>query len=57
MYAQAKRDAIAWLAFKAQMIAERALDEAMTAARFRTIKRQVAKLEGRIGRLTPKTYR
>lgn len=57
MYAQAKRDAIAWLAFQVEMIADRSLDEAMTAAGFRAIKRQVARLEGRIGRLRPKTYR
>lgn len=57
MYAQAKRDAITWLAFQAEMTVDRALDGAITAAGFRAIKRRVAKLEGRIGRLRAKTYR
>jgi len=38
------------------MAADRALGAAST-AQFGAIKRKVARIEGRIGRLTPKTYR
>ena len=55
-YVAAKREAVSWLAFQADMAADRALD-AISLAQFRAIKRKVARIEGRIGRLTPKTYR
>ena len=57
MYVAAKREGIAWLEFQAEMAAERALDDAITHGGFQAIKRKVAKIEGRIGRLRPKTYR
>jgi hypothetical protein len=56
MYVAAKAEAAHRLAFQAQMAADRAL-YATSAWQFRAIKRKVAKIEGRIGRLTPKTYR
>jgi hypothetical protein len=56
MFMAAKRDGIGRLAFEAEMIADQALD-AISATQLRAIKRKVARLEGRIGRLTPKTYR
>ena len=57
MYAQAKRDAINRLVFQVDITADRALDEPMTAASVRDLKREIARLEARIGRLMPKTYR
>jgi hypothetical protein len=57
MYGAAKDEAIAWLAFQADMVAEQALDGAMTAGRFAVIRSRVARIEGRIGLLRPKVYR
>ena len=57
MYIQAKRDAVTRLGFQVERIADQALDGAMTAARFRALKRQAARVEGRIGRLKARTYR
>lgn len=56
MYVAAKREAVSWLGWQVQMTADRAL-EAGSAAQLAAIKRRVAKLEGRIGRLRAKTYR
>lgn len=57
MYVAAKREAVSWLAFQAEMVADRAVAGPVSAAQLRAIKRRVARIEGRIGRLTPKTYR
>jgi hypothetical protein len=50
---EARRAWLAWLAFEADMAA----DEAMAGAPLVAVKRKVARLEARIGRLTPKHYR
>jgi hypothetical protein len=57
MYVAAKREAIVWLGFRIEMIVDQTLDGPISAAQFRAIKRRAARLEGQIGRLTPKTYR
>ena len=57
MYVAAKREAIQELGFRIEMIADRAIDGPLSAAQFRAVKRRAERLEGRIGRLTPKTYR
>ena len=57
MYTEAKREAVSWLAFQAEMAADRALDGVVSRAAFTAIKRQVARIEGRAGRLAAKTYR
>ena len=56
MYVAAKREAVGRLAWQAEMAADRALDAA-SAAQLRTIKRRVARIEGRMGRLKARTYR
>ncbi|WP_372785813.1 hypothetical protein [Phenylobacterium sp.] len=57
MYTEAKRDAVRWLAFLADLKADEAIDGLPSRAAFTAIKRQVARIEGRAGRLAAKTYR
>ncbi|RAK58841.1 hypothetical protein DJ021_03015 [Phenylobacterium hankyongense] len=52
MYVAAKREAVGWLAFEAEMTADRA-----EAGNLPKIKREVARLEARIGRIGAKKYR
>lgn len=52
MYLEAKAEQKRWLEFQIDMVVLEA-----TPATFRSAKAQVARLEGRIGRLTAKTYR
>lgn len=51
MYLEAKAEQKRWLEFNIDMIVMEA-----TPATFKAAKAEVARLEGRIGRLTPKTY-
>lgn len=53
MVTEARREWLAWLAFEA----DREADEALAGARLGAVKRKVARIEARIGRLTPKHYR
>ena len=57
MYVAAKDEAIAWLAFQAEMAADRVLDGVISVRQFAAIRRKVARIEGRIGLLRPKIYR
>jgi len=57
MYTEAKREAVDWLAFQAEMAADEARARLPSRAAFAAIKRRVARIEGRIGRLAAKTYR
>lgn len=57
MYMEAKREAVSWLAFQAEMAADRVLDGVPSRAAFSAIKREVARIEGRIGLVAPKIYR
>jgi hypothetical protein len=56
MYMAAKREAVAWLSWQAEMTADRAL-EAGSMAQLRAVQKKVARIEGRIGRLRARTYR
>ncbi len=56
MYMAAKREAVAWLSWRAQMTADRALN-VVSASQFAAVRRRVAQIEGRIGRLQARTYR
>jgi hypothetical protein len=57
MYTEAKREAVSWLAFQAEMAADRVLDGVPSRTAFSAIKREVARIEARIGLLAAKTYR
>jgi transposase-like protein len=57
MYTEAKREAVSWLAFQAEMAADEALDGVVSRAAFTAIKRRVARIEGRAGRLAARNYR
>jgi hypothetical protein len=57
MYTEAKREAVSWLAFQAEMAADEVLGRPLSDASFAAIKRRVARIEGRIGLLAAKTYR
>lgn len=56
MYTKAKRDAVRWLLFQADMAADRS-EGVTTWAQLAAVKRRVARIEGRIGLLAAKTYR
>ena len=57
MYRAAKAEAVDRLQFQIEMAADGVLDGVASQAQFRSIKARVAWLEGRIGRLTPRTWR
>ncbi len=57
MYTEAKREARRWLAFQADMAADRALDGVLSRAGFTAVKRRVARIEGRAGLVAARTYR
>ena len=57
MYTEAKREAVDWLAFQAEMAADEALVRLPSRAAFAAIKRRVARIEGRAGMLAARTYR
>ncbi|WP_394763960.1 hypothetical protein [Phenylobacterium sp.] len=53
MVTEARREWLDWLAFDADNMADRVL----AGEPLGKVKRQVARIEGRIGRMTPKHYR
>lgn len=57
MYTEARREAAQWLAFQAEMAADRAVEGLVSSQALAAIKREVARIEGGIGRLAGRTYR